>query len=85
MTLSLIAAVAENGVIGADGGMPWRLSTDQKRFRRLTMGKPVIMGRKTYESIGKPLQGRVNIVVSKQADLRPEGVRIAPNFSAALI
>ena len=85
LTLSLIAAVAENGVIGADGGMPWRLSTDQKRFRRLTMGKPVIMGRKTYESIGKPLQGRVNIVVSKQADFRPEGVRIAPNFSAALI
>ena len=83
--LSLIAAVAENGVIGLDGGMPWRLASDMKRFKLLTMGKPVIMGRKTYESIGGPLKGRVNIVVSRAADFRPEGVKVAPSFAAALI
>jgi len=65
--LCLIAAVADNGVIGADGGMPWRLSTDMKRFRALTMGKPVLMGRKTHESLGKPLDGRTNIVVTRGA------------------
>ena len=65
--LSLIAAVAANGVIGAGGKMPWRLSTDMKRFRRLTLGKPVIMGRKTFATIGKPLDGRQNIVVTRQA------------------
>jgi len=83
--ISLVAAVAENGVIGANGDMPWRLSTDQKRFRRLTMGKPVIMGRKTFESIGKPLAGRVNIVVTAQAGFRPEGVVVAPSLAAALV
>jgi dihydrofolate reductase len=82
--LSLIAAVAENGVIGDRQQMPWRLSTDQKRFKRLTMGKPVVMGRKTFESIGKPLSGRVNIVVSRQPGLAPEGALIAPSLDAAL-
>lgn len=67
--LSLIAAVADNGIIGADGAMPWRLSTDMKRFKALTMGKPVVMGRKTYESLGKPLEGRTNIVVTRGAAL----------------
>ena len=83
--ISLIAAVAENGVIGANGDMPWRLSTDQKRFKRLTMGKPVVMGRKTFESIGKPLAGRVNIVVSAQTGFRPEGVVVVPSLAAALV
>lgn len=83
--VAIIAAVAANGVIGAGGAMPWRLRTDMQRFRRLTMGKPVVMGRKTFEGIGKPLAGRVNIVVSRQADFAPEGVTVAPSLEAALI
>lgn len=66
--LWLVAAVARNGVIGAAGKMPWRLSTDLKRFKELTIGHSVLMGRKTFESIGKPLSGRQNIVVTRQAD-----------------
>ena len=65
-SLSIIAAVADNGVIGTGGGMPWRLSTDMKRFKALTIGKPVIMGRKTFETIGKALVGRTNIVISRR-------------------
>jgi dihydrofolate reductase len=80
----MIAAVAANGVIGREGEMPWRLSTDLKRFRRLTMGKPVIMGRKTWESIGRPLAGRDNIVVTRQAGFAPEGVQTAPDLAEAL-
>jgi len=68
ITLSLIVAVTENGVIGREGAMPWHLGTDLKRFRTLTMGKPVIMGRKTYASIGRPLPGRSNIVISRNHD-----------------
>jgi dihydrofolate reductase len=82
---SLIAAVAENGVIGVAGGMPWKLSTDMKRFKNLTMGKPVVMGRKTYDTIGTPLAGRVNIVVSHRPDFAPDGVRVAPSLTAGLI
>jgi len=82
--LSLIAAVAENGVIGDRQALPWRLSSDQKRFRRITMGKPVVMGRKTYEAIGKPLPGRLNIVVTGQPDFAPEGTVVAPSLAAAL-
>ncbi len=63
--ISLVVAVAQNGVIGAKGAMPWRLSTDLARFKKLTTGKPIIMGRKTYESIGRPLPGRLNVVVSR--------------------
>jgi dihydrofolate reductase len=66
--LWLIAAVARNGVIGAAGKMPWRLSTDLKRFKELTLGHPVLMGRKTFQSIGKALPGRFNIVVTREAD-----------------
>src|SRR5690606_30996524 len=66
--IALIAAVGRNGVIGADGGMPWRLSSDLKRFKSITLGKPVVMGRKTFESIGKPLAGRTNIVISRRPD-----------------
>lgn len=84
-TVSLIAAVAANSVIGAGGAMPWRLSTDMKRFRRLTMGKPVIMGRKTYESLGKPLDGRFNIVVTRQPGFTPAGATVAPSLDAALL
>ena len=63
--VSLVAAVAANGVIGRDGDMPWRLATDLKRFRRLTWGKPVVMGRRTFEAIGMPLSGRHSIVMSR--------------------
>jgi dihydrofolate reductase len=82
--LSLIAAVAENGVIGVGDRMPWRLSSDLKRFKSITMGKPVIMGRKTFETIGKPLAGRLNIVVSRNSDFAREGVLVASSFEAAL-
>ena len=77
MIVSLIAAIAENGVIGRDGRLPWRLSADLRRFKALTMGYPLIMGRRTWDSIGRPLPGRTSIVVTRQtrfetpfADLR---------------
>jgi dihydrofolate reductase len=83
--ISLIVAVAKNGVIGRDGGLPWRLSSDLKRFKQITMGKPVIMGRKTWESLPiKPLPGRLNIVVTRQRDFRAESARIAATPEAAL-
>lgn len=79
-----VVAVAENGVIGRDGGLPWRLSSDLKRFRQLTMGKPVVMGRKTYDSIGKPLDGRENIVVTSDATFGAPGVTVARSSEEAL-
>jgi dihydrofolate reductase len=82
--LSLIVAVAENGVIGRDGGLPWRLSSDLKTFRRLTMGKPMIMGRRTYDSIGKPLDGRDNIVVTRDPFFEVAGVSACATVSEAL-
>jgi dihydrofolate reductase len=80
----LLAAVAENGVIGRDNALPWRLKSDLQRFRQISMGKPVLMGRKTYESIGKPLKGRSNIVVSRQRAFTAAGVVVAANIAAAL-
>jgi dihydrofolate reductase len=82
--LSLVAAVARNGVIGANQTMPWRLSTDMQRFKRLTLGKPMIMGRRTFESIGKPLAGRTNIVVTGNREMRHEGVIFASSIDAAI-
>ena len=82
MRIALIAAVSENGVIGRDGCLPWRLSSDLRHFRRVTTGKPVVMGRKTHESIGRPLPDRENIVVTRNADLA--GVTAAPDFESAL-
>lgn len=81
--IALIVAVARNGVIGNAGGMPWKLSTDLKRFKRDTMGKPIIMGRKTFESIGKSLPGRLNIVVSRSDFSAPDTVH-ANSIDAAL-
>jgi dihydrofolate reductase len=83
-TVSLIVAIADNGVIGREGGLPWRLASDLKRFRRLTMGHPLVMGRKTFQSIGKPLDGRDSIVVTKElpASARPEDERVF--FAASL-
>ena len=84
IAMVLVAAVADNGVIGRDNAMPWRLGSDLKRFKALTMGKPVVMGRKTYLSIGKPLPGRTNIVVSRDAGFAAPGVLVAGNLDAAL-
>ncbi len=84
MKLSLIVAVAENGVIGRDGGLPWRLSSDLKTFRRLTMGKPLIMGRRTFNSIGKPLDGRDNIVVTRDPLFEVAGVSACATVAEAV-
>ena len=84
MDLAIYVAIAENGVIGRDGGLPWRLSTDLKRFKADTMGKPIIMGRKTYEGIGRPLPGRLNIVVTRDKAWRAEGVETANSLEAAI-
>lgn len=86
MNLSIIVAVAENGVIGREGGLPWHLSSDLRRFKRLTMGHAILMGRKTWESIGRPLPGRTSIVISRQADYQPghDGVLVVTNLDEAL-
>ena len=83
MTISLVVAVAENGVIGRENALPWRLSADLRRFKELTMGHTVIMGRKTFESIGKGLTGRRNLVVSRNPEFRPEGATRVPSLEAA--
>ncbi|WP_423069383.1 dihydrofolate reductase [Devosia sp. CN2-171] len=80
----MIAAVGANGVIGAEGEIPWRLPTDFAHFKRTTLGKPLIMGRKTFESIGKPLPGRTNIIVTRQADYSAEGILVARSLAEAL-
>jgi dihydrofolate reductase len=84
MMISLVVAIAENGVIGRNGGLPWQLSSDLKTFRRVTIGKPVIMGRKTFQSLKKPLDRRDNIVVSRDASFRHEGAIVERDFAAAL-
>ena len=76
MIISIIAAMTENHVIGRGGRIPWDIPTDRRRFRKLTMGHPIIMGRKTFESIGKPLPGRRNIVISRRQGFRAEGVAL---------
>jgi len=82
--ISIIAAVASNGVIGREGRIPWHLPADLRRFREITSGHAVIMGRKTYESIGRPLPDRLNIVVSRQAGFGPTGVAVAGSLQEAL-
>ena len=82
--LVLVVARARNGVIGNDGAMPWHLPDDLRRFKRMTVGKPVIMGRKTFESIGKPLPGRQNIVLTRDAGWRADGVTVAANLAEAV-
>jgi dihydrofolate reductase len=80
----IVAAIAENGVIGRDNAMPWRLKSDLRRFRARTWGKPVVMGRKTFQSLAKPLPGRTNIVVSRDRGFSARGVVVAPDLRAAL-
>ena len=82
--LALIAARARNGVIGLDNRMPWHLPEDLAYFKRVTLGKPVVMGRKTFESIGRPLPGRLNIVVTRNPDWQAAGVQVAHSLDAAL-
>ncbi len=82
--VAIIAAVASNGVIGSANALPWRLPEDLKRFKALTLGHPVIMGRKTFESIGRPLPGRRNIVISRNAAFSAEGCETAASLDAAL-
>ncbi|WP_217569342.1 dihydrofolate reductase [Mesorhizobium sp. GbtcB19] len=84
MGIAIYVAIAENGVIGREGGLPWRLSTDLKRFKADTMGKPIIMGRKTYEGIGRPLPGRLNIVVTRDKAWRAEGIEVAHSLGDAI-
>jgi dihydrofolate reductase len=82
--LVIVAAVADNGVIGRDNAMPWRLKSDLWHFRALTIGKPVVMGRKTFQSLGRPLPGRTNIVVSRDASFAAPGVVAAARIEDAL-
>jgi dihydrofolate reductase len=84
VSIALVVAVAENGVIGKDNALPWgRLSDDLRRFKALTLGHTVIMGRKTFESIGKGLTGRRNLVVSRNPEFRPEGATRVPSLETA--
>lgn len=83
MIRSFVVAVARNGVIGHTNGLPWRLPADLAFFKRLTMGHPIIMGRKTYESIGKPLPGRLNIVVTRSPDFKAPGCTVVATLDAA--
>ena len=80
----LVAARADNGVIGLDGKMPWHISADLKHFKLLTVGKPVVMGRKTFDSMGKPLAGRHSIVLTRRNDWCADGVTVVPNFAEAV-
>lgn len=84
MEISFVVAVTRNHVIGRNGGLPWRLSTDLKRFKALTIGKPVVMGRICYDSVAKPLPGRPNIVITRNPDFAPDDVIVAHSLEAAL-
>ncbi len=83
MTVSIIVAMAENGVIGRDMDLPWHISADLKRFKALTMGHHIVMGRKTYESIGRLLPGRTTVIVTRQSDYQVEGAVIVNSLEAA--
>jgi dihydrofolate reductase len=84
MMIALICAAAQNGVIGLDNQLPWHLPADLKRFKTLTMGHTILMGRKTFESIGRPLAGRTNIVITRQAAYQADGCLIAPSLAKAI-
>ncbi|HYC40336.1 MAG TPA: dihydrofolate reductase [Chitinophagaceae bacterium] len=84
MIISLVVAAARNQAIGKDGQLPWHLPNDMKHFRNITWGMPVIMGRKTFETLGKPLRGRKNIIISRQRGFRPPGVVVVKDLDDAL-
>ena len=83
--ISLIVAVSKNGIIGNKGRLPWHLPADLKRFKQLTMGHPILMGRKTFESVGKPLPGRTNIVITRQPDFQACGATMVHSLKEALL
>ena len=85
LPLALIAALADNRAIGIDNRLPWHLPADLKHFKATTLGKPIIMGRKTWDSLGRPLPGRLNLVVSRQAGLQLEGAEVFPSLEAAIV
>jgi dihydrofolate reductase len=84
MKLMIIVAVADNGIIGRDKTLPWHLPADLRHFKQITMGKPLLMGRKTHESIGRPLPGRLNIVLTRQPDYLAEGCRVVHSVDEAV-
>lgn len=84
MTLSIIAALGNNNVIGRDGQLPWHMPADLKRFKQLTTGHHLLMGRRTYESVGKPLPGRITVVITRAHDFSPAGVAIARSIDEAI-
>jgi dihydrofolate reductase len=84
LPLVIVVAVAENGIIGKDNGLSWRLPSDMRRFRRITMGKPLIMGRKTYAAVGRPLPGRETVLVTRDEGLRVEGVHVVHSPDEAI-
>ena len=84
MHLAIIVAAAENGLIGRNNALPWHLPGDLQYFKRVTMGKPILMGRKTFESIGRPLPGRTNVVITRNPDFSAEGIRVVESLAAAL-
>ena len=84
MRLAVICAMSRNGVIGKDNGLPWNLPGDLKHFKETTLGCPIIMGRKTWDSIGRPLPGRTNIIVTRRGEVGSDGIKIADSFKSAL-
>ena len=84
MRLAVICAMSRNGVIGKDNGLPWNLPGDLKHFKETTLGCPIIMGRKTWDSIGRPLPGRTNIIVTRSGEVGSDGIKIADSFKSAL-
>ena len=84
LPIGLVVAAADNDVIGRNNALPWDLPADLKHFRRVTMGKPIVMGRRTFESIGRPLPGRSNIVISRDPAYGADGLRVVPSLEAAL-
>lgn len=84
LPLVIVVAVAENGVIGRDGGLPWRIPGDLKHFKNVTTGKPLVMGRKTFDSIGKPLPGRTNIVLTRDRNWKADGIVIGHSLDEVI-
>ena len=85
MHVSIVVATAENGIIGKDGDMPWHIPADLKYFKGVTSGKPVVMGRRTYQSIGRPLPNRTNIVVTRDKTFTAKGIQVVHNLNEALV
>ena len=83
MIISIVVAVGENGVIGRDGGLPWHIPGDLKLFKQITMGKPIIMGRKTWESLGQPLPGRPNVVITRDKNYKATDAQVAHSLDQA--